>query len=181
MSELSDNHFAVFGLQPVYALDQGALDVRYRGLQRLLHPDRHAGGSDQERRLSVQRAAQVNEAYRVLKDDLARARYLLELAGTPMDDQRTLQQDSAFLMQQMALREAVAEAREAADPGPVLDALGDQLRDGQRALQAQLAEAFAAAADVDSITGLIQRLQFYRKLGSELSELEAELEDAGRL
>jgi DnaJ-domain-containing protein 1 len=50
-----------------------------------VHPDRHAHLPETERRLSMQWATQVNEAYRTLKKPLLRAHYLLRLAGAETD------------------------------------------------------------------------------------------------
>jgi molecular chaperone HscB len=46
-----------------------------------VHPDRHAHLSDVEKRRSMQWATRVNEGFRVLRKPLARAQYLLVLAG----------------------------------------------------------------------------------------------------
>jgi molecular chaperone HscA len=103
--DLSHNHFELFGLKAGFEVDGETLALRYRDLQKETHPDRFANASEQERRLSVQLAAQINEAFRVLKSPLARARYLLELKGVVIDDTDT-RMDPAFLMEQMELREA---------------------------------------------------------------------------
>src|SRR5262249_27402541 len=71
--------FATLGLPRRYEIDMQELETRYRELQKALHPDKHAGASASQRRLSLERAIQVNEAYRVLKDDLKRAEALVAL------------------------------------------------------------------------------------------------------
>ena len=78
---LTQNHFELFGFPLVFDIDQTQLAERYRELQRSLHPDRFANASEQERRVSVQKAAQVNEAFQTLKAPLARAR-LRRVAAT---------------------------------------------------------------------------------------------------
>ena len=72
---LSDNYFELFGLAPRYRIDKDALEERYRAFQHRVHPDRYASASDQERRVAMQQAAQINEAYRVLGDPARRAVY----------------------------------------------------------------------------------------------------------
>ena len=64
-----------------FDIDTAELAVRYRELQRRVHPDKFANASDQERRLSLQMTAQVNEAFQTLKDPVRRGRYLLSLRG----------------------------------------------------------------------------------------------------
>ena len=58
-SILTQDHFEIFSLPKQYVLDPAVLDARYRELQRVVHPDRFAGSSDQERRISIQQAAQI--------------------------------------------------------------------------------------------------------------------------
>ena len=50
-SVLTQNYFDIFSLPRRYGLDRGGLDARYRDLQRSVHPDRFASGSDHERRV----------------------------------------------------------------------------------------------------------------------------------
>ena len=179
--DLSQNYFELFGLPPSFDLDRQQLDTRYRELQRQVHPDRFATASDQERRLSMQHATRINEGYRLLKDPLARARYLLELAGHGFNDEQATHQDPVFLMEQMELREALEEVRGSTDPfqalGDIMDRIGDRV-DG---LTDELTQAFAAGAveHAGEVEQLIQRMQFFRKLEQEAEALEADLEDAG--
>ena len=173
---LTQNYFELFGLPVDYRVDRAALDMRYRDLQRLTHPDRFASAGDQERRIAMQQAAQVNEGYRVLKDALARGRYLLELRGHRFNDERNTHQDPAFLMEQMELREALDEVRHASDPFAALGTLMDAIAERQAALEAELAAALADDA-IDAAATAIQRMQFFRKLAQEAESLEADLED----
>ena len=175
--DLKQNFFELFGLPAAYAIDRDGLDQRYRELQRLVHPDRFASASDQERRIAMQQATQINEGYRVLKDGLLRARYLLELRGHRFDDERSTHQDSAFLMEQMELREALSEAREAADPPTALDKIRHQVDARLAQLTAELASLLGAETGIDErALHAVQQMQFFRKLAHECDELEAELE-----
>ena len=122
------NHFELFGLPLSFEVDQQQLAERYRSLQRTVHPDRFANASDQERRLSVQRAAQINEALQTLKSPIQRARYMLELRGVEFDEQRDTAIDPLFLMEQMELREALAEIPNSADALGKLGRLQDDIR-----------------------------------------------------
>lgn len=59
----------------------------------------------------MQWSVRVNEAYQRLKDPLKRAAYLCELRGAPINAENNTAMPPAFLMQQMAWREALDEAR----------------------------------------------------------------------
>src|SRR6266404_8033454 len=79
--DLAADYFSVFGLPRGYHLDVAALEARYRELTRKLHPDRFAKADPRERRASLGRSVQLNEAWRTLKDPIKRAEYLLRLLG----------------------------------------------------------------------------------------------------
>src|SRR5690606_15056315 len=78
--DFSRSHFDLFAQPEMFTIDRAALDARYRELQAQYHPDRYASGSDAEKRLALQVATHINEAYQTLKSPLSRARYLLQLA-----------------------------------------------------------------------------------------------------
>jgi molecular chaperone HscB len=176
-SMLTQNHFELFGLPERYRLEGALLDRRYRELQRQLHPDRFASAGDQERRISVQQAAQINEAYATLKDPLRRGRYLLALRGQPLEAQQASHQDPEFLMQQMELREALAEVRAQDDPLAALDRLARTVRDQYRALESDLASALDDADDTAAALTFVLRMQYFTRLQNEVGELAADLED----
>ena len=178
-AELSSNHFELFGLPQSFDLDRGRLDARYRELQRKVHPDRFASAGDLERRISVQQAARLNEAYQVLKDPLRRGRYLLELRGLVLDDQLQSLRDTGFLMEQMELREELEVVAEAGDPLAVLTGFIDRVRASFRALQDELAACLAGSDSgvPEGAVALVLKMQFYRKLEEEAEALEMDLED----
>lgn len=176
--DLTQNYFELFGLPTTYAVDRAALDQRYRELQRLVHPDRFASAPDQERRVAMQQATQINAAYRALKDDLARARYMLELRGHRFDDERNTHQDPEFLMEQMELREALGMVREADDPVATLNAILEQVTTRLTDLSAELETQLATDVAVPAPALMaVQRMQFFRKLEQEAQELDADMED----
>ncbi len=173
---LKQNYFELFGLEPGFEIDLSAIAERYRELQRSVHPDRFANASDQERLLSVQQAAHVNEAYQTLKSPLLRARYLLELQGIALNDTDTTM-DPMFLMEQMELRESLAGVPGQSDPFAALMALRDSIDARDKALISSLHEAFARGdeAALQGARDTVRKMQFMEKVLSEVEELEEEL------
>ncbi len=176
-SILTQNHFELFSLPTRYRLERGALDARYRELQRRVHPDRFAGAGDRERRLSVQQAARINEAYQTLKDPLHRGRYLLTLRGQSIADEQSTHQDPEFLMQQIELREALGEVRAQPDPLAALDRLAREVRAQYQGLEAGLATALDEHNDTQAALTFVLKMQYFTRLQNEVQELEADLED----
>lgn len=175
--DFRQNYFELFGLPVTFEVDGKALTERYRDLQRALHPDRFANAPDQERRLSLQQAAQVNSGYETLRDPLSRARYLLQLQGVEYSDESSTINDLEFLEQQMELRERLAEIRHDDDPAAALSDFMAQLdissREQIEALRALFAQGETVAAA--KAKNLVQRMQFLRRLQQEAEALEEEL------
>jgi molecular chaperone HscB len=181
MFDSSKNYFDLFGLPQGFRIDTAELVVRYRELQKVVHPDRFATADATSRRLSLQQATLVNEAFQTLKDPLRRAQYLLALRGVDGGRQDGTLADPGFLMQQMALRESLEAVRTAGDPHARLEALLaeiDGLLRGQVAELATLLEGHAAD-DLDAAAAAVQKMQFLVKLQAEAEAVEAHLEELG--
>ncbi|MCK7595868.1 Fe-S protein assembly co-chaperone HscB [Microbulbifer sp. CAU 1566] len=173
--KLQQNYFEIFGLPMAYEVDRQALTKRYRELQQEFHPDRFAAKSEREQMLSMQYAAQINEANNTLKDPVARAAYLLQLAGVTINSEQTTA-DGEFLMQQMILRERLEDVRSAADPEGELDDLGSEAASLFKAQEQAFAGALASKA-LDDAKGALLKLQFLAKLKRQIEELEEDLLD----
>ncbi|MBM3385652.1 MAG: Fe-S protein assembly co-chaperone HscB [Betaproteobacteria bacterium] len=161
------NHFELFGLAPSFALDAGALDRAFRELQAQVHPDRFAQAGDAERRASMQWSTRANEAYRLLRDPVERARYLLELHGVDTGFETDTAMPGDFLARQIELREALEEAKQKRDAA-ALEAMKRALAASSRALEAELASRIDRAQDYAGATGAVRQLQFLKRLAEEV-------------
>ncbi|MDH5286350.1 MAG: Fe-S protein assembly co-chaperone HscB [Betaproteobacteria bacterium] len=170
MIDFSCNHFELFGLPQRYAIDEGALDSAYRGLQAEVHPDRFGGGSDAERRVAHQSSARVNEAYRTLKDPVERARYLLGLRGVDAMDQRDTKLSLAFLEAQLERRERAASAAESEDVA-ALDAIVAAIRAEQSARQGELAALLDGTGDPEPARVAVRELKFLAKVAEDVGAM----------
>ena len=177
---LTQNYYELFSIRVSFDINTSELAEKYRALQQAVHPDRFASASDQEKRLSVQKASFINEAYQVLKSPQRRARYLIELQGVEFDDQKNPVMSPMFLMQQMELREALSDVKSAADPESALDAILNELRINKKSVLEKLAEQLNTpeSADLDVASQLMHELQFLDKLQSESEIIEEELMDS---
>jgi len=175
----STTHFERFGLPQSFDVDRELLDERYRESQRAVHPDRFVNATDQERRLSMQQATDINEGYQTLKDPLKRGRYLLQLVDRVFDEEHHISRDTAFLMEQMELREALGEVRSADNAFAALGVIMDRIADDIGRLTSELQKQFGLgdAASLDQATDCLTKMQFFRKLQDEAMELEVALED----
>ena len=174
---MSVDPFQVLGMPRRFALDRDELDRRYRELQRALHPDLFARAPAGERRLGLERAVRVNEAYRTLRDELARARELLALHGAEPSAERP--SDPEFLAEIMELREELADARRAGDLEAVRR-LAARAEARRRDTVARLEAGFdalgpaPATAPLAELGAQLSRLRFFRRLLDEAEAIEDE-------
>jgi len=90
--------YAVLQLKRSFHIEDDTIDDAWRTVSRAVHPDRWVGKAAVFRRMSLQWTALVNEARRILKDPLSRARYLA--TGDPKPQERGgIQPDADFLEQ----------------------------------------------------------------------------------
>jgi molecular chaperone HscB len=166
------SHFDLFGLPLKFSVDGAALERSYREIQSKVHPDRFAHAGDAERRASLQWTTRVNEAYRTLKDPVQRAKHLLELQGVDVAFENNTAMPPDFLVQQMEIREALEDAKDAA----ALDALRKNLITEKRAMEKAIAEAIDGKKDYDGAAGLVRKLQFLDRLDEEIDAAYEEIE-----
>ncbi len=162
---LTSNYFELFDLPLSYEVDKARLSEQYRTLQRQYHPDRFASATDQERRYALQMASHINEGNRVLRDPVARARYLLELNGVDLGTDSETLRDPEFLMEQMELRETLEAAQQAADPVSALEDFAQQMK--QRIVEQGERFSQLWQEDTDAARIGVQQMQFFHRLASQ--------------
>src|SRR5665213_2771505 len=84
---MSDTYFSLFSLPPPLVLDTAALEQSFYALSRKLHPDRFASRPAAEQEAALAESSRLNDAYRTLKDPIARTEYLLKLEGVELEEQ----------------------------------------------------------------------------------------------
>lgn len=75
------DYFAFLGVPRKLNLDASDLEQRFRTLSRQFHPDYFYNATPNERLASLERSSYLNDAYRTLKNPIARVEYLLGLEG----------------------------------------------------------------------------------------------------
>ncbi len=165
---LTASDFELFGLPERFALDLAALDARWKQLQGAAHPDRFATDTAAAQRVAMQWAIRINEAYRRLKDPLARAAYLCTLHGVDLQAENNTAMPAAFLMQQMEWRDALSEAASL----DAVDALADEVAASRKATLASMHEQIDDAPQPDwhAVAGTVRGLMFVDKFMSDIDK-----------
>ena len=173
--------FATLGVPRRFALDLKDAEQKHLALSRTLHPDKHAAGGAAERRLSLSRAIEVNEAWRTLRDPIHRAEALLRLAelGDAIGETREPKPSGAFLMEVLEAREALNEAKASKDAARVHDVLAQAKAQHAQAID-ELARAIDGATSQEQLRAAIPLLGKLRYAARFLGEaIAAEDELAG--
>lgn len=162
--------FDLLGVARRFSLDRAALEQRHRDLSRTLHPDRYVQAPPGERRMALDRAVAVNEAFRALRDPLTRAEALLTAHGLSVGDADRPSQ--ALLLEVMDLREALDEGRRM--PAKVT-ALLEQVRARSKSEENLLAAVFDGetppeAAALARARDALVRLKYFRRFEDEADD-----------
>jgi molecular chaperone HscB len=80
-------YFQIFSLPPHLVIDTPALEKSFYALSRRLHPDRFAAKPAAEQEEALAESSRLNDAYRTLRDPIARTEYLLKLEGVELEEQ----------------------------------------------------------------------------------------------
>ncbi|HEX9233967.1 MAG TPA: Fe-S protein assembly co-chaperone HscB [Candidatus Acidoferrum sp.] len=137
------DYFAVFGLPRKLWLEMSSLEQKFLQLSWKLHPDNFVNASDKERELSLKRSSELNDAYRVLRDPLARVEYLLEIEGQRKEGEKKQQAPPELLEEVFELNESLDELREARESGGNLAELKTKLQCAESNFQEKFEEVDA--------------------------------------
>jgi molecular chaperone HscB len=175
MQNAQTNYFQLFGLPEQFEIDTQSLELNFRKIQSASHPDRFVSATTNERLQSMQMATTANEAYSTLKNPATRAKYLLELQGINAIADTNTAMPMDFLMQQMAWREQLEDAKAAKDI-PALEQLMTELHVESKSIQADLAKLFDAKKDYSSATDAARKLIFIDKVCADIHQAIEQLE-----
>ena len=155
--------FTVFGVERTLDLDERALERRYLALSRESHPDRLRSQEVGDCLAVLARSAEVNDAWRVLRDPWQRARALLE-ARDPSVLQRNQKLDPAFLADALELAEEVAFAH-GEHIAPLRARLDAAIDADWEAVRAELARG-----DLDAAARRFHASHYHRKALRDLEQ-----------
>jgi len=122
------DYFALFEMPKKLWIEMGELEKKFLQLSWKLHPDKFVNASETERALSLQRSSELNDAYRVLRDPLARVEYLLGVEGMRKEGEQKQQVPPELLEEvfelNMHLEELRAQKKMGEDDPALLEEIG---------------------------------------------------------
>ena len=171
----SVDYFSVFGLPRKLSIDLSLLEQKFLQLSWKLHPDNFVNASEPEREFSLKKSSELNDAYRALRDPLARVGYLLEIEGERKEGQTKQQAPPELLEEVFELNESLDELREAKESGADLIELKGRLESAEDNFQAKLEEVDSqlqsVAKDWDAAVDASADSAARKKLFARMNEL----------
>lgn len=172
------DYFALFGLSPRLALSPDELQQSFYDLSRALHPDRFVRKSERERQYSLEASSVLNDAWRTLRNPVARAEYVLKQHGFDIGEQRSNNVPPELLEEVFELNMALEEVRggdESAKPQleaarvNFLGMLADV--DGQLDVKFRAWDETHRSDELAAIRSLLNRRKYIQNLLSEVDAL----------
>jgi molecular chaperone HscB len=142
------DYFGFFGWPQKLTIDPALLEEQFHKLSWKLHPDNFVRASEEERNLSLDRSSQLNDAYRTLRDPIARIEYLLLRLGLRKEGTTKQQAPRELLEEVFELNESLDELREARSEGGDVESLRKRLIEAQNSFKEKLNEVDEELADV---------------------------------
>jgi len=137
------DYFELFEMPRKLWIEMGSLDKKFLELSWKLHPDKFVNASAAEQELSLKRSSELNDAYRVLRDPVARVEYLLRIEGTRKEGEQKQQAPPELLEEVFELNESLDELREAKASGGDLVSLKARLQSAEKNFQEKLGDVDA--------------------------------------
>ena len=134
------DYFAMFELSRKLWIEMGALEQKFLQLSWKLHPDNFVNATPEEREISLRRSSELNDAYRTLRDPIARVEYLLAIEGARVEGQNKQQAPPELLEEVFELNESLDELREAKASGGDTSGLKQRLEAAEKNFQGKLTE-----------------------------------------
>jgi molecular chaperone HscB len=134
------DYFALFEMPRKLWIEMGGLERKFLQLSWKLHPDNFVNATEKERELSLKRCSELNDAYRTLRDPVARVEYLLTIEGMRKEGEHKQQAPPELLEEVFELNESLEELRAAKAAGGDLAALKSRLEAAEKNFQEKLGE-----------------------------------------
>jgi len=134
------DYFALFGMPRKLWIEKDVLEQRFLQMSWKLHPDNFVKASDEERQRALKRSSELNDAYRTLRDPIARVEYFLGIAGERKEGAKKQQAAPELLEEVFELNESLDALREARASGEDTEGLKKRLEAEQKSFAEKLAE-----------------------------------------
>jgi molecular chaperone HscB len=149
--------YEAFDLEPALSLDADDLKKRFYERSRQWHPDRFSRASAAEQEKALEMTSTLNDAFRTLRDPIARAEYFLKEKGIELSKEAPPELLEEVFELNMALEE-LRGGDESTRPQLM------EARDRFIAMRDSIDQSLAATTDLEQVRGLLNRRRYIKNL-----------------
>jgi molecular chaperone HscB len=157
-------YYEAFDLEPALSLDADDLKRRFYERSRQWHPDKFSRASADEQEKALEMTAVLNDAFRTLRDPVARAEYFLKEKGFELSKEAPPELLEEVFELNMALEE-LKEGDESARPQLI------EARDRFVAMRDSIDQSLAATTDLEEVRALLNRRRYIKNLIREVENV----------
>ena len=173
MKGTKKNFFELFDLPISIEISADKLEINYKKLQKVFHPDKFVNASVMEQNSALKLSSQINNGYNTLKNIESRVEYVLTLKGFKTDDSETFK-DKEFLIEQIEINDFIESLdttnlqKESVDI--MISKIANNMRDAVQAIKDCIKLDKYNEAWVN-----LSKLKFYKKCMKLLNKTVAEV------
>jgi molecular chaperone HscB len=163
---LTQDYYEFFGIPRKLSVDLEDLQKRFYSLSREFHPDRYARKSAAEQQYALDATSILNDGYRVLRDPIKRAEYLLAQEGFDIGEQRSKDVPPELLEEVFELNMLLEEAPDRSELEQAREKFQAMQRDADTELES-LFQAYDSSGNRDvlqNVRGLLNRRRYIQNL-----------------
>ncbi len=132
------NYFQLYALPLSLQPDMALVKAKFYELSRQYHPDFHGQASEEEQAEILEKASQVNMAYKIFTHPDETLKYVLQLKGL-LEEEEKYQLSPDFLMEMLDLNEQAMDVSEQSD----IDRLTQTIHQTQKEIYEPVAKIVA--------------------------------------
>lgn len=160
------SYFTLFKIPKSFGIDLDLLEDKYLRLQASNHPDKAVSEDGKIEKLKI--SADINHAYQILKSDMKRAEYLLEIEGVRANKEsnNTYATPQKLLIEQMELRERVFDT----EKDKILE-IQKEVKEHLKAVKGEFSSLYSAC-EYESASEKVVEMSYLTKLLEEIKKLK---------
>lgn len=167
------NHFEIFGLAPALDLDVKALEQKLRDLSLEFHPDRVTQGDARTRLAALEKTTALNDAFKVLKDPVRRAFYVLKLKGVDLENEAAATKMPLEFLEEVMERREQLEGLKVKRDVEKARVMADGI-EKEKSSALEKAKAALGRDDVNEAAHQLGRVKYFTRFIEEVEALEEE-------
>ncbi|QCI21866.1 Fe-S protein assembly co-chaperone HscB [Buchnera aphidicola (Hyadaphis tataricae)] len=165
------DYFTLFNMPKTFKINERLLSKNFYQLQLQFHPDLFINDSSIEKSIILKKSIEINKGYKILKNFLSRAIYLLSLHGLMIKKEKLFSNNNPFLKDYFLLHEELDDLKKNAVNKEKLDKFLEKIEKKAKQYEDRIEVEFNQK-NFDKIIQIIERLLFFENLKNSLKKIK---------